>query len=81
MEVTTKALASPEIWNITKDKLPEPLVIGRNDGLPVRLDDITFSKWREGSISGFGNAIHPGVALQIFKTIEQFEQIFMEQEQ
>jgi DNA (cytosine-5)-methyltransferase 1 len=41
-----------------------------NDGLSDRLDGITFSKWRNESIKGGGNAIVPQVALQIFKTIE-----------
>ena len=44
-----------------------------DDGLSNRLDSITFSKWRAESIKGGGNAIVPQVALQIFKTIEQFE--------
>jgi DNA (cytosine-5)-methyltransferase 1 len=46
-----------------------------NDGLPDRLDGITFSKWRKESIKAGGNAIVPQVAFQIFKTIEQFEQL------
>jgi DNA (cytosine-5)-methyltransferase 1 len=46
-----------------------------NDGLSNRLDGITFSKWRKESIKAGGNAIVPQVALQIFKTIEQFEQL------
>jgi DNA (cytosine-5)-methyltransferase 1 len=33
------------------------------------LDGITFPKWRQESIKGFGNAIVPEVALQIFKAI------------
>jgi DNA (cytosine-5)-methyltransferase 1 len=36
------------------------------------LDGITFSKWRKQSIMGYGNAIVPQVALQIFKAIELF---------
>ena len=44
-----------------------------NDGLPDRLDGITFSKWRKESIKAGGNAIVPQVALQIFKTIQQYE--------
>jgi DNA (cytosine-5)-methyltransferase 1 len=46
-----------------------------NDGLSNRLDGITFSKWRKESIKAGGNAIVPQVAFQIFKTIEQFEQL------
>jgi DNA (cytosine-5)-methyltransferase 1 len=46
-------------------------VCGGNDGLPKRLDGITFSKWRRESIKAYGNAIVPQVALQIFRAIEQ----------
>jgi DNA (cytosine-5)-methyltransferase 1 len=46
-----------------------------NDGIPDRLDGITFSKWRNESIKAGGNAIVPQVVLQIFKTIEQYERI------
>ena len=41
-----------------------------DDGIPTELDGITFSKWRQESIKGYGNAIVPQVAYQIFKTIE-----------
>ncbi|HMA79046.1 MAG TPA: DNA (cytosine-5-)-methyltransferase [Candidatus Paceibacterota bacterium] len=44
-------------------------ICGRNDGLPTELDGITFSKWRNESIKGYGNAIVPQVAYQIFKAI------------
>jgi DNA (cytosine-5)-methyltransferase 1 len=37
------------------------------------LDGITFSAWRYQSLRGAGNAIVPGVVLQIFKTIERME--------
>jgi DNA (cytosine-5)-methyltransferase 1 len=46
-----------------------------NDGLPNKLDGITFSKWRKESIKAGGNAIVPQVAYQIFKTIAQYETI------
>jgi DNA (cytosine-5)-methyltransferase 1 len=49
-------------------------VCGGNDGLPDRLDGITFSKWRNESIKAGGNAIVPQVVFQIFKAIEQYEQ-------
>jgi len=55
------------------DDLPQPYVIGKNDGLPVELDGITFSSWLDESIEGFGNAIVPQVVYQIFKAIEQYE--------
>jgi len=49
-------------------------ICGGNDGLPTELDGITFPKWRKESIKGFGNAIVPQVAFEIFKTIITFEE-------
>jgi DNA (cytosine-5)-methyltransferase 1 len=46
-------------------------ICGGDDGLPIELDGITFPKWRQESIKGYGNAIVPQVAYQIFKTIQQ----------
>lgn len=46
-----------------------PLCNG-DDGLPSRLDGITFSKWRKESIAAGGNAIVPQVMYQIFKAVE-----------
>jgi len=51
-----------------------PVCIG-NDGLSGELDGITFSKWRNESIKAGGNAIVPQVALQIFKSIEQYNNL------
>lgn len=45
-------------------------ICGGNDGIPERLVDITFPKWRNESIKAFGNAIVPQVAFEIFKAIE-----------
>ena len=45
-------------------------ICGGDDGLPTKLDGITFSKWRAESIKGYGNAICPQVAYQIFKALE-----------
>ena len=73
MEVAVKALATHKIGVRTQNELPKPFVIGRSNGIPVRLDGITLSKWREGSISGFGNAVVPQIPYQIFKAIEQYE--------
>jgi len=44
-----------------------------NDGIPKKLDGITFSKWRQESIKAAGNAIVPQVAYEIFKTIKKME--------
>ena len=46
-------------------------ICGGDDGLPTELDGITFSKWRAESIKGYGNAIVPQVALEIFKALEK----------
>ena len=46
-----------------------------DDGIPYRLDSITFPKWRNESIKAAGNAIVPQLVYQIFKTIEQYERI------
>lgn len=48
-------------------------VHSRNDGISYGLDGITFSKWRSESIKGFGNAIVPQVAIEIFQTINDYE--------
>jgi DNA (cytosine-5)-methyltransferase 1 len=49
-------------------------ICGGDDGIPTRLDGITFSKWRNESIKGYGNAIVPQVVYEIFKAIEEYEQ-------
>lgn len=44
-------------------------------GVPSQLDGITVSEWRKQTIAAAGNAVVPQVVLQIFKAIEQYEQI------
>jgi len=44
--------------------------VPRTNGLSIGLDGIPFSKWKQESIKGYGNAIVPQVALEIFKTIQ-----------
>jgi site-specific DNA-cytosine methylase len=46
-------------------------VCGGDDGIPTELDGITFPKWRNESIKGYGNAVVPQVIYRIFKAIEQ----------
>ena len=46
-------------------------VCGGDDGISNRLDGITFPKWRNESIKGYGNAVVPQVIYRIFKAIEQ----------
>jgi DNA (cytosine-5)-methyltransferase 1 len=54
------------------DQFPtESPICSGDDGVPNRLDGITFPKWRQESIKGFGNAIVPQVAFEIFKAIQQ----------
>jgi DNA (cytosine-5)-methyltransferase 1 len=60
-------------WENFPTKSP---ICNGNDGIPDRLDGITFSKWRKESIKAGGNAIVPQVAFQIFKTIAQYETIY-----
>jgi len=48
-------------------------ICGGDDGIPRELDGITFSKWRNESIKGYGNAVVPQVVHQIFKTIALYE--------
>lgn len=53
-------------WNSFPLESP---ICGGDDGLPTNLDGITFPKWRAESIKGYGNAIVPQVAYEIFKTL------------
>ena len=59
----------------------EPPICSGDDGLPDRLDNITFPKWRNESIKAYGNAIVPQVAHQIFKTIEAYEESLLHRPQ
>jgi DNA (cytosine-5)-methyltransferase 1 len=45
-----------------------------DDGLPTQLDGITFSKWRIESIKGYGNAIVPQIAYQLFEIIQELNE-------
>ena len=46
-----------------------------NDGVPFNVDNLTipFTKWRQESVKGYGNAIVPQVILEIFKAIEELD--------
>jgi DNA (cytosine-5)-methyltransferase 1 len=48
----------------------ESPICGGDDGVSIKLDGITFSKWRAESIKGYGNAIVPQVAYEIFKQLQ-----------
>lgn len=56
-----------EYWREFPTQSP---VCSRNDGLSAQLDGITFSKWRNQSIKGYGNAVVPQVVLEFYKAIE-----------
>jgi DNA (cytosine-5)-methyltransferase 1 len=51
----------------------QPPICSRDDGISTRLDGITFPKWRNESIKSYGNAVVPQVVLQIFKSIQEYE--------
>ena len=51
----------------------QPPICGGNDGLPTQLDGITFPKWRNESIKGYGNAVVPQVVYQIFQCLMNLE--------
>ncbi len=59
--------STPSNWENFPTQSP---ICGGDDGLPTELDGVTFSKWRNESIKGYGNAIVPQVAYEIFKAIE-----------
>ena len=58
----------PPTWDSFPSQSP---ICGGNDGIPNQLDGITFPKWRSESIKGYGNAIVPQVAFEIFKALEK----------
>jgi DNA (cytosine-5)-methyltransferase 1 len=55
-------------WNNFPTQSP---ICGGDDGIPTKLDGITFSKWRAESIKGYGNAIVPQIAYQLFQIINE----------
>ena len=61
-------------WKVFPTQSP---VCRGNDGVPFNVDNLTipFTKWRQESIKGYGNAIVPQVILEIFKAIEEIEQL------
>jgi DNA (cytosine-5)-methyltransferase 1 len=58
-------------WQNFPTKSP---ICSGNDGFPLKLDRITFSKWRNESIKGYGNAVVPQVVHKIFQAIQHIEQ-------
>ena len=60
--------SAPRDWQDFPTVAP---ICGGDDGLPERLDNITFPKWRRESIKAYGNAIVPQVAYQIFQALNE----------
>jgi DNA (cytosine-5)-methyltransferase 1 len=58
--------SSPNDWSNFPTQSP---ICSGDDGISRQLDGITFSKWRAESIKGYGNAIVPQVAYEIFKKL------------
>jgi|LakMenE01Jun11ns_1017448.scaffolds.fasta_scaffold9791830_2 DNA (cytosine-5)-methyltransferase 1 len=58
----------PNQWQNFPTQSP---VCGGDDGIPTELDGIAFSKWRNESIKGYGNAIVPQIAYQLFQIINE----------
>ena len=62
----------PSKWENFPTQSP---ICGGDDELPTQLDGITFPKWRNASIKGYGNAVVPALVYEIFKTIEEYESL------
>jgi DNA (cytosine-5)-methyltransferase 1 len=67
---TTK-LSQISYWSNFPTQSP---VCGGDDGIPTKLDGITFPKWRAESIKGYGNAIVPQIAKQLFEIIQELNE-------
>jgi DNA (cytosine-5)-methyltransferase 1 len=63
-------LDTPFLRSTWKDFPTQSPICGGDDGFSPKLDGITFSKWRAESIKGYGNAIVPQVAYEIFQSIQ-----------
>lgn len=51
-------------------------ICGGDDGIPHRLDNITIPKWRKESLKAYGNAVVPQLVYNIFKTIEDIDELY-----
>jgi DNA (cytosine-5)-methyltransferase 1 len=75
-EIRFSSTSSRNMWDTAWDNFPtQSPVCGGDDGISHRLDNITFSKWRNESIKGYGNAVVPQVVYRIFKTIEYIQNL------
>jgi len=73
-QIWSKFTTSSTDANWNKFPTQSPICNG-NDGFPRGLDGITFPKWRNESIKAGGNAIVPQVAYQIFKAINEYNNL------
>lgn len=71
-KIPTESLHIQSNWENFPTQSP---VCRGNDGLPFDVDNLTipFTKWRQESIKGYGNAIVPHVIIEIFKAIEELD--------
>jgi DNA-cytosine methyltransferase len=75
-EIRFSSTSSRNMWDTAWDNFPtKSPVCGGDDGISHGLDNITFSKWRNESIKGYGNAVVPQVVYRIFKTIEYIQRL------
>jgi DNA (cytosine-5)-methyltransferase 1 len=51
----------------------QPPICNGDDGIPRKMDGITFPNWRAESVKGGGNAIVPQLAFKIFQAIEDYQ--------
>ena len=51
----------------------ESPLYGGNDGVSSKLSGITFPKFRQEAIQAYGNAVVPGLAYEIFQSIQKAE--------
>ena len=63
---SSKSIYRKEGWGNFPTQSP---ICSGDDGIPTQLDGITFPKWRAESIKGYGNAIVPQIAHQLFQII------------
>jgi len=75
-EIRFSSTSSRNMWDTAWDNFPtQSPVCGGDDGISHGLDNITFSKWRNESIKGYGNAVVPQIVYRIFNTIEYIQSL------
>jgi DNA (cytosine-5)-methyltransferase 1 len=74
-ETAERYFGTPFQYNAWQNFPTQSPICSGDDGLPSELDGITFPKWRNESIKAYGNAIVPQVAFEIFKAIQQTDNL------